>query len=61
MDHLSDLLLEADNRIAQAEMAVMLQIVEIDKLRVTGRGTAVAERALLALSKALRPCASEES
>jgi hypothetical protein len=30
-------LLEADRCIAQAEMAVMMQIVEIDKLRVAGR------------------------
>jgi hypothetical protein len=44
---------EADARIAQGEWAVMLQIVEIDKLRVDGRGTAVAERTLLAFVKSL--------
>jgi hypothetical protein len=53
MDHRIDPLLEANNRIARAEMAVMLQIVEIDKLRVAGRGTAMAERVLLAFVKSL--------
>jgi hypothetical protein len=53
MDHRSDRLFDMDFRIAQAEMAVMLQIVEIDKLRVAGRDTAVAERALLAFVASL--------
>ena len=35
-------------------MAVMLQIVEIDKLRVAGRNTIIAERALRAFVESLK-------
>ena len=54
MKHLSAYLREADIRITRAEMAVMLQIVEIDKLRVAGRNTIIAERALRAFVERLK-------
>lgn len=44
MDRFSEQLLETDRRIARAEMAVVIRIVEIDKLRVAGKSTAIAER-----------------
>lgn len=54
MDLFSKQLLETDRRIARAEMAVMIQIVEIDKLRVAGKSIAIAERILLAFVESLR-------
>jgi hypothetical protein len=48
MEHLSEQIMKAETRIAQAEMAVMRQIAQIDKLRVAGQSTTTAERILLA-------------
>ncbi len=52
MEHVSEQFL--DSRIAKAEMAVMVQIVEIDKLRVAGQSTDIAERTLLAFVGSLQ-------
>jgi hypothetical protein len=55
MDHLRglEMLSDADRLVAAAEMAVMDQIAEVDKLRVSGDETAVAVRILRAFTDSL--------